>query len=155
GRSAEPLCGFCPPHSASPLTLPRSMASARSFAFCPGSLAIRQRQRRDHSQHAAEQPPTQMPLDGHYVAMIRTSTKDSIRLTHHELNRILKSLHITGDSGARQGFSYSFCFGVLIICCLTGCLRGRSTKGKRLGLSGACLIVLESYPVALTASHSH
>ena len=39
---------------------PRSMASARSFAFCPGSLTVRQRQRRDHSQHAAEQPPTQM-----------------------------------------------------------------------------------------------
>ena len=28
--------------------------------FCTGSLTARQRQRRDHSKHAAEQRPTQM-----------------------------------------------------------------------------------------------
>jgi hypothetical protein len=29
---------------------------------CPGPLAVRQRHRRDHSQYAAEQPPTQVPF---------------------------------------------------------------------------------------------
>jgi len=33
------------------------MISERSFVVCPSPLAIWQRHRRDHPQHAAEQPP--------------------------------------------------------------------------------------------------
>ncbi len=56
GRSAEPLCWICPAQSASPLTLPRSMASEPSFAFCPGLLTVRQRQRRDPAEQRPVEP---------------------------------------------------------------------------------------------------
>ena len=38
------------------------MAFERSFAFCPALLTVRQRQPRDHSQHAAKTLPREVPF---------------------------------------------------------------------------------------------
>src|SRR3990172_652089 len=39
-----------------------SLSSALGFTVLSVSLLVRQGQRRDHSQHASEQPPSQVPL---------------------------------------------------------------------------------------------
>ncbi len=42
--------------------IPTGRLRSARFGLGPGSLPVRQRQRRNHPQHAAEQPPTQMPF---------------------------------------------------------------------------------------------
>ncbi len=66
------------------------MASERSFAFCPGSLTVRQRRRRDHSQHAAEQPPTQMSFGQQKPIIARMPHQPTARFKN--LSRVVVSL---------------------------------------------------------------
>jgi len=76
-----------------------SLSSALGFTVLSVSLLVRQGQRRDHSQHASEQPPSQMPLGQQQPVLARMFHQPSARLSRDALSG---GRHAKGPTHALQ-----------------------------------------------------